>query len=490
MALKLRRGTDLQRLTITPQEGELLYTTDTKKLYVGDGSFAGGRQVAPIYTKDLIEDTSLFYTTERAQDDAASLFTTTTTVATTHTGITFAYNDASGKIVAVVPDKGTVTSALGGQIATYNTTGTTISGTAGLDWNNDIRQLALDNASINVSASTGNRTLISFETSAPGTIGNNIAFSRSRGTSVTPTPVQSQDSMGGLIFNGYDGSNYITGASIYAYNPAGFSVSTGVMPTAINMNLTDGSGVNTTRFRVLPTALTVIGPYATTEPGSGFLNIHNTTPPGSGGTNAALNIKSYHDVASGQKIALTRYRGTFANPTSAVSGDEVFNLSFLGFDGANAQGVARITGLIDGAVSAGKTPGAIRFSTWNSNGVVTNWTKLDKDGILSHTGGFNHTGVKYIAPNYATIATSSTVTLSTTTTNNVLLVGNSGLTVTLNMPTTPADGQICEFIVHSNNTTLAVGTGTVVPTFAGAVTYGTAFKYVYRTSNTTWYKLG
>ena len=52
MALKLRRGTDLQRLTITPQEGELLYTTDTKKLYVGDGSFAGGRQLL-LYTQTI-----------------------------------------------------------------------------------------------------------------------------------------------------------------------------------------------------------------------------------------------------------------------------------------------------------------------------------------------------------------------------------------------------------------------------------------------------
>ena len=42
MALKLRRGTNTQRLLITPAEGELIYTTDTKLLYVGDGSTAGG----------------------------------------------------------------------------------------------------------------------------------------------------------------------------------------------------------------------------------------------------------------------------------------------------------------------------------------------------------------------------------------------------------------------------------------------------------------
>lgn len=42
MALRLRRGTDVQRQAIIPLEGELLYTTDTKELYVGDGTTLGG----------------------------------------------------------------------------------------------------------------------------------------------------------------------------------------------------------------------------------------------------------------------------------------------------------------------------------------------------------------------------------------------------------------------------------------------------------------
>ena len=45
MALRLRRGTDAQRALITPLDGELIYTTDTKKLYVGDGTTAGGLAV-------------------------------------------------------------------------------------------------------------------------------------------------------------------------------------------------------------------------------------------------------------------------------------------------------------------------------------------------------------------------------------------------------------------------------------------------------------
>jgi hypothetical protein len=42
MALRIRRGTDAERQAVTFAEGELIYTTDTKLLYVGDGTTAGG----------------------------------------------------------------------------------------------------------------------------------------------------------------------------------------------------------------------------------------------------------------------------------------------------------------------------------------------------------------------------------------------------------------------------------------------------------------
>lgn len=45
MALRLRRGLSTQLGTITPVEGELLYTTDTKRLYVGDGATVGGNSI-------------------------------------------------------------------------------------------------------------------------------------------------------------------------------------------------------------------------------------------------------------------------------------------------------------------------------------------------------------------------------------------------------------------------------------------------------------
>jgi len=45
MALQLRRGIDAQRQSLQLAPGELVYTTDTKQLYIGDGVTAGGNNV-------------------------------------------------------------------------------------------------------------------------------------------------------------------------------------------------------------------------------------------------------------------------------------------------------------------------------------------------------------------------------------------------------------------------------------------------------------
>jgi hypothetical protein len=45
MAIRLRRGLNADRTTITPEPGEPLWTTDTKKLYIGDGATPGGNPV-------------------------------------------------------------------------------------------------------------------------------------------------------------------------------------------------------------------------------------------------------------------------------------------------------------------------------------------------------------------------------------------------------------------------------------------------------------
>jgi hypothetical protein len=43
--IRIKRGLETNRSGVTPAEGELLYTTDEKKLYVGDGTTVGGNEV-------------------------------------------------------------------------------------------------------------------------------------------------------------------------------------------------------------------------------------------------------------------------------------------------------------------------------------------------------------------------------------------------------------------------------------------------------------
>jgi hypothetical protein len=60
MALRLRRGTDAERAAITPKDGEMIWTTDTNELYVGDGTTTGGIRITgalndspSVLTRDL-----------------------------------------------------------------------------------------------------------------------------------------------------------------------------------------------------------------------------------------------------------------------------------------------------------------------------------------------------------------------------------------------------------------------------------------------------
>lgn len=41
--IKIRRGTDAQRKTVVFEEGELVFTTDHKRIFIGDGVTYGGK---------------------------------------------------------------------------------------------------------------------------------------------------------------------------------------------------------------------------------------------------------------------------------------------------------------------------------------------------------------------------------------------------------------------------------------------------------------
>ena len=66
MAIKLRRGLEIDRMPIVFEQGEIVYVTDTKKVYIGDGFTFGGNLVTGEELLSSLDDVQL---TSLANDD-------------------------------------------------------------------------------------------------------------------------------------------------------------------------------------------------------------------------------------------------------------------------------------------------------------------------------------------------------------------------------------------------------------------------------------
>jgi hypothetical protein len=132
---------------------------------------------------------------------------------------------------------------------------------------------------------------------------------------------------------------------------------------------------------------------------------------------------------------------------------------------------------------------ATTLSVGANTGTTTVKNNLSVIGNLSVTGTVQITGLQ--GANYITVSSTATYALSTTVVNNILLVTASGYTATLTFPPTPADGQVVRFVIHDNTVGLALTAGaTLSGAFATSVIAPyAAYEYIYRTSNTTWYRI-
>jgi hypothetical protein len=90
------------------------------------------------------------------------------------------------------------------------------------------------------------------------------------------------------------------------------------------------------------------------------------------------------------------------------------------------------------------------------------------------------------------ISTTQTISLSAIVSLNIFKVVNPGLTLTIQFPLVPIEGQICQFTTLTNTVTLVVGTAgsySINPSFAGAPAAGFNATYVYHIEDTTWYRI-
>ena len=262
MSLRIRRGTETQRTGVTFDTGELVYTTDTKQLWIGDGVTAGGSpivgsnitgygltfnasskriEVAGLTADDITNGVNnKFFSTDLAQDATAALF-----AAGTHTNITFQYDDTLNKINATVTLDGIgltdivndISPSLGGDLdlnsndifgtGNINVTGditgvenVTISGlfnngvvtidndgvesSSGLLTVNSILTVGTSLVPSTLIINSGPTTLgLSVNSVTTTSAGPNIAFSAVKGSISSPQALTVGDTLGQLRFQGF-----------------------------------------------------------------------------------------------------------------------------------------------------------------------------------------------------------------------------------------------------------------------------------------------
>jgi len=199
MSLRIRRGTDAQRQTVQLDIGELAYTTDTQKLYVGDGTSVGGRNIL-------------------ASSAGSGLIFDSITQ-------TFKLATASG-IASVSAD---TAPQLGGNL-TLNS--------------HDI--IGTGNITINGISTVSGSSIVNKNTN--DALGALLYSKKSRGTNTAPTPVQSNDTLLSLSGQGYTGISYTNGASIKFI--ASGTVSPGILQSSIVFSANTNLGTVTTAMTI------------------------------------------------------------------------------------------------------------------------------------------------------------------------------------------------------------------------------------------------
>lgn len=295
MPLQIRRGTTVQRQALSgalaPLPGELIYDTVEQKIYVGNGSTTGGVALTGLSTED-------------AQDAAAGLFTTGS-----HSGITFAYNDASGRIDATVtvaatgPFDGDLTGSVFSDTSTK-----LVDAVEGLIVGDVLSNIVNFTGSFGTPASqttdaslvirgtaiffkdtydAADATFFNIQQHHNTVDANPINIVRTRGTNAAPTALVNGDDIIDITFNGHDGTTFRTAASITVGVEG--AVSSGVVPGYMTFRVRQGATItavakiaNTGAFQSnLIEALTTNGNITVQGNGSGAVNIEAVRITGS-----------------------------------------------------------------------------------------------------------------------------------------------------------------------------------------------------------------
>jgi len=223
MALQIRRGLATDRAAVTPAAGELLYTTDQHKLYVGDGSTAGGNLISGSGLTDVVNDTS--------PQLGGDLDVNGKKIVSTGNGNIDLDPAGTGEVLV------NANIAITGNIiktGELNITPTTL---LSIGNNTSLVNGNLYLTRNSYSGATGQGFTFAQHHETADSV--NFNFYRSRGTGTVPTVVVNGDDIADIAFIGWDGTGRAAGAAISATVEG--VPTTGHIPTKVSFGTDNGS---------------------------------------------------------------------------------------------------------------------------------------------------------------------------------------------------------------------------------------------------------
>ena len=386
MPLQIRRGTEAERqlLASPPQEGELVYITDSEQLYVGDGTSLL-RDITPVTG----------YTDENALDYIGSVLD-----AGPHTGISFTHDDSANTISATIDPTQNLT--------TLTVTGNTSLGTTTVDGNLAVTgKLTADfNGSISGDDSTILVDGVDNKINLDGTVKGDIIPDTNEAYDIGSNSFKFRD----LYLSGttlHIGNAEVTATGSAINLPAGSTVNGVAIMGGDTSVLTDIQGSvfgDDSSLLVDSVNSQITGVINNTTTTSVDLNAGVTILSGTGTTGQKAGLKiitdgnadddydlitvncSQNDV-TGPAMVFERSRDSSGVPVSVNSGDEIMGMFFFGFDSDDtSQSAAALQVTAEGTIGSGIVPAKMEFFTTNSSGTPTLGLGISSSQILSVAG--------------------------------------------------------------------------------------------------------
>ena len=285
MAIRIRRGTNADRITVVLESGEVAYTTDTKMFYIGDGTTLGGTLIGPGAAGAVAW--GAITGTLASQTDLNTALGTKVTGNTAITGAT--------KTKITYDSKGLVT--VGADATTAD-----IAASTNKNYVTDAQQTVITNTS---GTNTGNQTLANTSDSSSHTAtlsatGGSIKLVEGSNITLTTTGTTAD---GIITIASTGGGGTVTSVAALTLGTSGTdlssSVANGTTTPVITLNVPDASA--TARGVISTSPQTIAGDKTFTGTTSGITksmvglnNVDNTSDvskPVSTATQTALNLK-------------------------------------------------------------------------------------------------------------------------------------------------------------------------------------------------------